>query len=258
MWLVMLLRLKACRVSSMSCGLSSTSRISTARSTLAMGSSQSEVECRAPVDGRLGPDPPSVPVHDALDDAQPQPSPVILLGPVQTLEDPKELASVLHVEPHAVVTHIVHVLGLRPRRRLRHFLHPARRRGGGARDRSQLVAYVYRGLGPVPGELQRVGEQVDKDLLEQRWISLAVRQLRDLDGHRPPVELRAEIGQGLTGDVGGGHPLPFQGLSTQSRKREEVVDQTPHLHGILADHLRSEEHTSELQSLAYLVCRLLL
>src|SRR2546425_2856891 len=26
----------------------------------------------------------------------------------------------------------------------------------------------------------------------------------------------------------------------------------------LADHLRSEEHTSELQSLAYLVCRLLL
>src|SRR3989441_11418974 len=40
---------------------------------------------------------------------------------------------------------------------------------------------------------------------------------------------------------------------------EEVVERAPvHVAHELPDHLRSEEHTSELQSLAYLVCRLLL
>src|SRR4029079_19836571 len=44
-----------------------------------------------------------------------------------------------------------------------------------------------------------------------------------------------------------GHPVPRRG-------RGDVHDPTP----TLLDHPRSEEHTSELQSLAYLVCRLLL
>src|SRR2546423_8898078 len=39
----------------------------------------------------------------------------------------------------------------------------------------------------------------------------------------------------------------------------EMLDQALHFRRLEAiDHVRSEEHTSELQSLAYLVCRLLL
>src|SRR3712207_6944654 len=44
------------------------------------------------------------------------------------------------------------------------------------------------------------------------------------------------------------------------RVRAVVVDRVDHVGGDLADHagvLRSEEHTSELQSRQYLVCRLL-
>src|SRR2546423_11672394 len=41
------------------------------------------------------------------------------------------------------------------------------------------------------------------------------------------------------------------------RAVEEVASQVVH-HGLAGDLFRSEEHTSELQSLAYLVCRLLL
>src|SRR5437899_10171806 len=40
---------------------------------------------------------------------------------------------------------------------------------------------------------------------------------------------------------------------------QRLVGQAPpHLEGVPAQHLRSEEHTSELQSLRHLVCRLLL
>src|SRR5687767_15746485 len=37
-----------------------------------------------------------------------------------------------------------------------------------------------------------------------------------------------------------------------------VTDEGQDLHGYVSGSIRSEEHTSELQSLAYLVCRLLL
>src|SRR3989441_2097992 len=42
----------------------------------------------------------------------------------------------------------------------------------------------------------------------------------------------------------------------RQRPRDELVEREAR-RGVMADH-RSEEHTSELQSLAYLVCRLLL
>src|SRR2546425_7192491 len=49
------------------------------------------------------------------------------------------------------------------------------------------------------------------------------------------------------------------GLADAANGRERAVDQPHDLpDGDFAGGLRSEEHTSELQSLAYLVCRLLL
>src|SRR2546425_8414287 len=39
---------------------------------------------------------------------------------------------------------------------------------------------------------------------------------------------------------------------------ESLLERDPPVVGIFANRIRSEEHTSELQSLAYLVCRLLL
>src|SRR2546425_5779373 len=50
----------------------------------------------------------------------------------------------------------------------------------------------------------------------------------------------------------------LRSMTTEERARCHfvVVGDTPE--DIRPDHLRSEEHTSELQSLAYLVCRLLL
>src|SRR3989441_6623409 len=65
--------------------------------------------------------------------------------------------------------------------------------------------------------------------------------------------LRGRHGQ-LLYDVGGGE-LGVGALVPLDRERGEALLRRPHM---LGDHGRSEEHTSELQSLAYLVCRLLL
>src|SRR2546425_9314224 len=57
---------------------------------------------------------------------------------------------------------------------------------------------------------------------------------------------------GLNGEV----PAARRPLVRAGRSRERPRDHTAH--GVLPHQHRSEEHTSELQSLAYLVCRLLL
>src|SRR2546425_10114565 len=68
----------------------------------------------------------------------------------------------------------------------------------------------------------------------------------DVHGVRDPV---------AHGDVEGRHrPI---GLDDRGRRRRRHV-RTPRRRGELPQEGRSEEHTSELQSLAYLVCRLLL
>src|SRR2546425_4041868 len=56
-------------------------------------------------------------------------------------------------------------------------------------------------------------------------------------------------------------PRPYQGLFGNSPTVDAGTSERPRLHERHAGaelHARSEEHTSELQSLAYLVCRLLL
>src|SRR2546423_11168249 len=63
-----------------------------------------------------------------------------------------------------------------------------------------------------------------------------------------------------------GQLLPRRGATRRAGERDNSTDAEPigvttgerSRRGRLPDELRSEEHTSELQSLAYLVCRLLL
>src|SRR2546425_5420767 len=60
-----------------------------------------------------------------------------------------------------------------------------------------------------------------------------------------------------------GHHREYQVRCLRLRPHEGYVEPAPHervgeVRRILAHDRRSEEHTSELQSLAYLVCRLLL
>src|SRR5205823_9625752 len=56
------------------------------------------------------------------------------------------------------------------------------------------------------------------------------------------------------------HPVADGGLPVSERLSDEVISLPMHayLDEVTQDRVRSEEHTSELQSLAYLVCRLLL
>src|SRR5258705_1145347 len=53
-------------------------------------------------------------------------------------------------------------------------------------------------------------------------------------------------------------PMVDRGPSTYRRAQNRSVPAAPHLTSPLGLRLRSEEHTSELQSLRHLVCRLLL
>src|SRR6266487_4373606 len=94
--------LKACRVSSTSAGLSSTSKISTEPLFNRCPSSQCEVEGCSSVHRGLSPDPSSVAVDGARHDGQPHSGSLVFLSLVHSLEHAEELVRVFHVEPHAV------------------------------------------------------------------------------------------------------------------------------------------------------------
>src|SRR2546425_12864943 len=65
----------------------------------------------------------------------------------------------------------------------------------------------------------------------------------------PEPKSSVDSGERLDRRLGWPHPLVFA--------RGQILDRSPAA-GRRTIHARSEEHTSELQSLAYLVCRLLL
>src|SRR5205823_13036247 len=89
---------------------------------------------------------------------------------------------------------------------------------------------------------------------------LPLRELRLLrleDEARHPEPLDDQVVQDLVPDLALAVRHPISGLVR--RQLEAQLDEAPpSLLALLSRGLRSEEHTSELQSLAYLVCRLLL
>src|SRR3712207_8792601 len=93
--------------------------------------------------------------------------------------------------------------------------------------RSTLFPYTT--LFRSGGELDGVGQQVAQDLGEQHLVGADGRHLRFLDDE---VDLRPR--------------------GERPQRAAQLPEDGPQVH------LRSEEHTSELQSRQYLVCRLLL
>src|SRR2546422_851232 len=148
--------------SSASSGLSSTSRISTPVRFMRPSSfrGKREVE-RAPAPHRpFGPHAPAVPLYDALHDGETHAGALELLGAVEPLEDLEQLLREPRVEPGPVVADEVRRLG------------------------SPGTADLDRRLGDMLGELQRVADQVDEDLLEHPAVAAGRRQVADADRHR--------------------------------------------------------------------------
>ena len=130
--------------------------------------SESEVERRALVGLGVGPDAAAVAVDDPLHDGEADAGALIVLGPVQPLEDAEQLVGVAHVEADAVVLDEIGRIALAVAVALPISIIALR-----------LAARVLEG----------VGQQVDPDLLEQRRVGLARRQLADVDLDLPAVPL---------------------------------------------------------------------
>src|SRR3989441_1778727 len=126
------------------------------------------------------------------------------------------------------------------------FMSPERAKALGVRPRARVVATALAGVdptimltGPIPAT-QRVLKRAaltldDIDLVEinEAFASVVLAWERELH----PDMRRVNVNGGA---IALGHPLGCSGAK------------------LMTTLLRSEEHTSELQSLAYLVCRLLL
>src|SRR6266542_465418 len=217
-WFARWLFRNACSVSSMSFGLSSTSRISMGPritgSLIGGLTLETEQERRPHVGLGFRPHPPAVPIDDSLDDGKADPGPFVVLRSVHPLEHPEQLVGVAHVEPDAVVLDEVHAMALQlPRPDLDH-------RGGTG-----------------SGELQRVGQEVHVDLLEERGIRLARGELVDANVHFPSLELGPELGQGAPRHFRRVDQPPDQRLPAQAGEGQEVVDEPAHLLGALPNDL---------------------
>src|SRR5688572_6731014 len=107
--------------------------------------------------------------------------------------------------------------------------------------------------GMTPGMYEVTAEMASFKKYSQRDVRLEV-------GRTTQVELKLEVG-GLTEAVTVTSEAPLVDTSTQEIggriSQQEFVD-TPSFNRNFAGYLRSEEHTSELQSQSNLVCRLLL
>src|SRR5437016_1708508 len=134
-------------------------------------------------------------MDDALHDRQADARALVLLGTVQALEHAKQLARILHVEPHSVVFHLID--GLTAIGAARHL---NRCRIAGAR------------------ELQGVGEQIGKDLLQEGGVGDAICQVADLDGNFSPYLLLLQVAYDLPHEVCGAHSLFSRGLRPSREK----------------------------------------
>src|SRR2546422_4507692 len=199
------------RVNSSSLGLSSTSRISTGSPVMG-GTPQGEIECRAFVHFCFCPDAAAMPVNDALHNRETDSCSFIVLGAMEPLEDSKEFPHVLHVEPDSVVFYDIHRLAT-----------------------VRLGAYFDARLFSRARELQGVGEEVGKDLLQERWVRLAHREIINRDVNRPALTVALQVRDDLLHQVGRMHWLPVHGLTAEACEGEKIVDQMAHLLGVFTD-----------------------
>src|SRR5512140_286874 len=170
------------------------------------------MEGRAAIDGRLRPYASAVAADDALHDRKADTGPLVLLGAVQPLKDAEELPDVPNVEAHAVVFDEVRGLPV-----------------GAARAHLDLrdVARAR--------EFERVGKEIDPDLLEKRGIRLAAREAPDERVHAPSLHLRRQLLEARPHELGRTDRLALERLPAQAREAEEVVDEAAHLLRVLPD-----------------------
>src|SRR5712692_2899727 len=164
-------------------------------------SAESKIYGRPLVDCCLSPDASAVAVDDTLHNGQAHARAFVFFGAVQALKHAEEFTNVLHIKAHTVVLDKIDALP---------FVLPA---ANGDQRHFALT-----------GELEGVGEQVDKNLLEQARIGLAHGQIADGDVDAPSIVLMAQFPKHLTHEVSAHDALQLERLATQAREGEEIID----------------------------------
>src|SRR2546422_7828761 len=88
-----------------------------------------------------------------------------------------------------------------------------------------------------------------------RWLDTGLHSVGRRVSQRAP-QLMTVAGANLAAGIGGAAPVDDDGVAPVAR--DQVQLPVSHLVEPRAGEIRSEEHTSELQSRLHLVCRLLL
>src|SRR5437588_12484167 len=158
------------------------------------------------IDFGFWPDPASVPVHDPLNDGEPNPGSLVVLAPVQSLEDAEQLVRVIHVEARAVVLDEVHGLAV------------------GAGTGPDLDP----GRRAASAVLEAIADQVDEDLIQQVRIALAGRKLADRDFARTVLDAVSQLLQRAIDHAAGLDRLPSHRLAVQPGEAKQVVHQPAH------------------------------
>jgi hypothetical protein len=156
------------------------------------GICQCEPEGRSFIDFRLGPDAATMLANDELHRGQADPRAFEILVPVQALKDAKEFVFVLHVETHAIVTNEEDSLSLLLK-----------------------ISDLNNGALARTGELERIGNQVLKNLLNQNGIALGGGKVRNLPGHRPAFSIRLQQGDDFIDQQIELRALNFEGMTAK-------------------------------------------
>ena len=124
-----------------------------------------ETEGGAALGRALRPDATAVTLKHSLDDRKADTRAFELLLRMHSLEYAEQLVRVAHVEAGAIVAYEIHAL----------------RRAGPIGRGCHDAADGHVRLRPLARELERIRQQIDEHLLQQRRVPLAARQLADFD-----------------------------------------------------------------------------
>jgi hypothetical protein len=108
----------------------------------------------------------------------------------------------------------------------------------GAVIRRHLAADLDSGVLAPAGVLERVGEQVHKNLQEQSRISFAGGQIADLKVDPPPSEFGLQLLQRLTRQGLWRDGLHLERLTSQPGQAQQIVHQLSHVQRTLPDLFR--------------------